>query len=48
MQIDLARLIREKKPRGVQIELTVVDHLRAVHRALGERPLSSYVALEVQ
>jgi hypothetical protein len=45
MQIELARLIREVRPRGVVIELADPDHLPALYRALGEWPLSDYVAL---
>lgn len=45
MQIELARLIREVRPRGVVIEFADPDHLPALRRALGERPLSDYVAL---
>jgi hypothetical protein len=45
MQIELARLIREVRPRGVVIELADPDHLPVLCRALGEWPLSDYVAL---
>ena len=45
MQLDLARLIREKRPPGVQIELPDPTHEPALRRALAEWPLSQYVAL---
>jgi hypothetical protein len=45
MQVELARLIREERPRGVLIELAEASHLPALRRALAEWPLSSYVAL---
>jgi hypothetical protein len=45
MQIELARLIREVRPLGVVIEFADPDHLPALRRALGEWPLSDYVAL---
>ncbi len=45
MQVALARLIRERRPAGVQIELADFTHEPALRRALGEWPLSQYVAL---
>lgn len=45
MQVELARLIREERPRGVQIELADPTHEPALRRALAEWPLSQYVAL---
>jgi len=45
LQVQLARLLRNEKPRGVLIELTDASHLVAVRRALAESPLSDYVAL---
>jgi hypothetical protein len=45
VQVELARLIREERPRGVQIEVPDARHLSAVRRALGEWPLSQYVEL---
>ncbi len=45
MQVELARLIREERPPGVQIELMDVTHAPALRRALAEWPLSQYVAL---
>jgi hypothetical protein len=45
MQVELARLIREKRPPGVQIELADPAHPPALRRALAEWPLSQYVAL---
>jgi len=44
LQVELARLIREEAPPGVQIEMRDPAHLPAMRRALGERPLSDYVA----
>ncbi len=45
MQVELARLIREERPPGVQIELMDATHEPALRRALAEWPLSQYVAL---
>jgi DNA-binding NarL/FixJ family response regulator len=45
MQVELARLLRERRPRGVLIELADASHLPAVRRALAAWPLSDYVAL---
>lgn len=45
LQVELARLLRQQRPRGVQIELRDAAHLSAVRRALGEWPLSQYVEL---
>lgn len=45
LQVELARLIREQRPRGVLIELADAGHLPALRRALAEWPLSDYVAL---
>jgi len=45
MQVELVRLIREQRPRGVQIELADASHLSALRRALAEWPLSAYIAL---
>lgn len=45
MQVELARLIREERPPGVQIELMDATHAPALRRALAEWPLSQYVAL---
>jgi hypothetical protein len=44
LQVALARLIREARPRGVLIEMREADHLPAMRRALGEWPLSDYVS----
>lgn len=46
LQVELARLLREQSPRGVQIELGEAGHLGALRRALGEWPLAQYVRLE--
>ncbi|MDH4093821.1 MAG: hypothetical protein OEV81_03450 [Betaproteobacteria bacterium] len=43
LQVELARVIREQRPSGVQIEMRDPGHLPAMRRALGERPLSDYV-----
>lgn len=45
MQVELARLIRTERPRGVLIELADASHAPALHRALAQWPLSDYVAL---
>jgi G3E family GTPase len=44
-QVELTRLIREQRPRGVVIELRGEGHVIGVHRALGEWPLADYVEL---
>lgn len=46
MQVELTRLLRERSPRGVLLELADASHLPALHRALAEWPLASYVRLE--
>jgi G3E family GTPase len=43
MQVALARLIREQRPRGVVIELADASHLGALRRALAEWPLAESV-----
>jgi hypothetical protein len=43
MQVALARLIREQRPRGVVIELADASHLASLRRALSEWPLSESV-----
>jgi G3E family GTPase len=45
MQVALVRLIRERSPRGIVIELPDASHLPALQRALGEWPLSRSVEL---
>jgi hypothetical protein len=45
LPVELARLIRQERPPGVQIELADLTHEPALRRALSERPLSDYVAL---
>jgi hypothetical protein len=45
MQVALARLVREQRPRGVLIELADAGHLPALQRALREWPLSGSVEL---
>jgi hypothetical protein len=45
LPVELARLIRQERPPGVQIELADLTHEPTLRRALGERPLSDYVAL---
>jgi hypothetical protein len=46
LQVELARLIRERPPRGVLIELTDASHRPALRKALAEWPLAQYVRLE--
>lgn len=43
MQVALARLIREQRPRGVMLELADAGHLGALRRALAEWPLAESV-----
>jgi len=43
LQVELARLIREQQPSGVQIEMRNTEHLPAMRRVLAERPLSDYL-----
>lgn len=46
MQVELVRVIRDRQPTGVVIELADPAHLPALRRALGAWPLSETVALE--
>jgi G3E family GTPase len=48
MQVALARLIREQRPRGVVIELAEASHLPALRRALAEWPLAESVELAAE
>lgn len=43
LQVELARVIREQRPGGVQIEMRDPEHLPAMRRVLAERPLSDYL-----
>lgn len=45
MQVELARVIRDERPRGVVIELADPAHLPALRRALSEWPLAEKVEL---
>ena len=45
LQVDLVRLVREERPRGVLIELRDQIHRHALRRSLGEWPLSDYVVV---
>ena len=45
LPVELARLIRQERPPGVQIELADLTHEPTLRRALSERPLSDYVTL---
>lgn len=45
MQVDLVRLVREDRPRGVLIELADAVHRHALRRSLAEWPLSDYVVV---
>jgi len=46
LQVALARVIREQRPRGVLIELADASHQTALRRTLAEWPLAQYVRLE--
>lgn len=46
MQVELARLIRERRPQGVLIELADADHRARLLGALAEWPLAQYVRVE--
>lgn len=46
MQVKLARLIRERRPRGVQIELADAGHRASLLGALAEWPLAQYLRVE--
>jgi len=46
LQVEIARLIRERRPQGVLIELADADHQPALRRALAEWPLAQYLRLE--
>lgn len=45
MQVDLVRVVREERPRGVLIEMPDQGHRHALRRALGEWPFSDYVVV---
>ena len=45
LQVDLVRLVREERPRGVLIELRDQTHRHALRRSLGAWPLSDYVVV---
>jgi hypothetical protein len=45
LQVELARVIRERQPSGVQIEMRDPGHLPAMRRALEQQPLSDYVEI---
>ena len=46
LQVDLARLLRSERPKGVVIEIADPTHAVGVARALGEAPLSDSVCVE--
>ena len=46
LQVEIARLVRERQPQGVLIELADASHQPALQRALAEWPLAQYVRLE--
>ena len=46
LQVELARLIRAQRPKGVLIELPDAGHRPALLRALAELPLAQYVRVE--
>jgi len=45
LQVELARVMREQRPSGVQIEMRDPEHLPAMRRALAQWPLSDYLEL---
>jgi len=46
LQVELARLVRERQPEGILIELSDSTHQSALRRALAEWPLAQYLQLE--
>lgn len=46
LQVEVARLMRERRPRGVLIEVPDARHLPALRRALSEWPLAQYLRVE--
>jgi hypothetical protein len=46
MQVELARLIRERRPQGVLIELADAGHRARLLGALAEWPLAQYLRVE--
>lgn len=46
MQITLARLIRERRPERIFVELANGDHLAALQKAMTDWPLYRYVQAE--
>lgn len=45
VQIALARLLRERRPERILVELADGEHLRALERVLAEWPLGQYVVV---
>jgi hypothetical protein len=45
MQVDLVRVVREERPRGVLIEMSEPSHRQALRRSLGEWPFADYVVV---
>ena len=44
LQVTLARLLRERRPERILVELADGDHLQALQRVLVEWPLGQYVS----
>ena len=45
LQVSLARLLRERRPERILVELADGEHLKALERVLVEWPLGQYVAV---
>ena len=43
LQVSLARLLRERRPERILVELADGEHLKALVRVLAEWPLGQYV-----
>ena len=46
MQVELARLLRERRPQGVLIELADAGHRARLLAVLAEWPLAQYLRVE--
>lgn len=44
LQVTLARVLRERRPERILVELANGEHLKALERVLAEYPLGQYVA----
>jgi hypothetical protein len=45
LQVDLVRLVRERRPSGVLIEVAESGHRQSLRRSLREWPFSDYLVV---